>query len=364
MGKFTTANYPELLGVTEVCQISDEEIWKNLLSPITKALLGPIKGVKPPVVLETIAGFFPGDEVSNLNQHKLYGGREEFVRFPYVSNVYETANGLFVVKRDLQKFEVFCWFGDVSRGRGEMILKAGLRDRRFDGSKRANDSALLDYPYDDPIFHRPLSAELKSLELSIYAFMPGSRISHVAGDLDYERFVQQPFRYLSDVETFKHYFDMAWRSNRAPGQYAVPIHDVSGIVLGGFKKLARSAGYDLLEMAPSHYHVARWGLQRGYSFAYRVQQDAFEGLRNGIDRLKRKGLILNRVQESWLPVIQSLRPQEEIPDNLCLGGPVWPQNNIDDQCLWLYKPISRRAHGFIPACFESTLEAGKEENCA
>jgi hypothetical protein len=26
----------------------------------------------------------------------------------------------------------------------------------------------------------------------------------------------------------------------------------------------------------------------------------------------------------------------------------WPQNNVDDECLWLYKPLSAKAHGFIP----------------
>jgi hypothetical protein len=26
----------------------------------------------------------------------------------------------------------------------------------------------------------------------------------------------------------------------------------------------------------------------------------------------------------------------------------WPQNNVDDECLWLYKPLSAKAQGFIP----------------
>lgn len=356
MGKFTSANYPELLGVTAVCQISDEEIWQNLLSPITRALLGPVVRVRPPVVLETVEGLFPGDQASNLNDHKLYGGRDGFVRNPYVCNVYEMANGLVVIKRDGVKFEVFAWYGNVHKGTGEMIFKAALRDRRYDGSARANDSALLDYPYSDPVFHQPLSQELKSVELSIYAYLPGTRISQVAGEMEYERFVQQPFKFIRDPDLFLANFDKAWKSNRAPGQYAVPIHDVSGYVLRGFKKLARKAGYDLLEMAPSHYHVARWGIQGGYRFSYKVQESAFDAIKDGIERLKRRGLVLSRVQQSWVPVLQSL-PEDKIPENLHLGGPVWPQNNIDDQCLWLYKPVSCKAHGFVPEGSEIDLSA-------
>lgn len=367
MSEFTTANYPELLGVTEVCQISDEDIWQNLLSPITRALLGSIVRVRPPAVLETVDGFFAGDQVSNLNNHKLYGGRDGFVRFPYVVNVYETEYGLFVIKRDFVKFEVFCWFGNVAKGAGEMIFKAALRDRRFDGTLRANDSSLLDYPYSDPVFHKPLSRDLKSVELSIYAFMPGSRIVDACGDSQYEQFVKQPFKFVNQADLFSKYFEMVWKSNRAPGQYAVPIPDVSSVVLRGFKKLACQAGYDLLEMAPSHYHVARWGLQGGYSFSYRVQQDAFEALKQGIEHFKKRGVFLTRVQQSWVPVVQSLRPVDRIPYGLYLDGPVWPQNNIDDQCLWLFKPLSKKAQDFVPSCFDDDLtgsEISDSDKCA
>ena len=49
--------------------------------------------------------------------------------------------------------------------------------------------------------------------------------------------------------------------------------------------------------------------------------------------------------------------EDKIPENLSLGGPVWPQNNIDDQCLWLYKPVSCKAHGFVPEGYEIDLSA-------
>lgn len=355
MGKFTQADYHSMLGVTSISQVSDEVIWQNLLSPITRALLGPIVKARSPAVLESIKGLFDGDEASNLNDHKLYGGQDGFVRFPYVVNVYETRYGLFIVKRDLRKFEVFAWIGNVLKGHGEMIFKAGLRDRRFDGSKSANDSALLDYTYDDPLLHQPLSRELNSVEFSIYAFMPGSRIIDVCGDQNYEDFVRQPFALIKDPDQFLKYFNMVWKSNRAPGQYAVTIPDVSSVVLRGFKKIAQDAGYDLLEMAPSHYHVARWGLNGGYGFAYKVQKDAFNALKKGVEKLRSKGIHLSRSQQSWVVVLQSLA-QDRIPAELNLGGAVWPQDNISDQCLWLYRSLSKQAHDFVPECFNHDLK--------
>lgn len=355
MSKFTTANYHELLGVSPVSQVSDEVIWENLISPITKALLGPILKSRAPQVLDTVDGLFPGDEAKNLNDHKLYGGEDGFVRFPYVHSVYETENGLFIVKRDLVKFEVFCWLGNVKRGRGELIYKAGLRDRRFDGTLRANDSALLDYKYSDPILHRPLSDELSSVEFSIYAYMPGSRIVDATGDDEHERFVTQPYAFLAEPDKFLTHFQVAWKSKRAPGQNAVPIPDVSSVTLRGFKKIAVACGYDLLEMAPSHYHVARWGLQGGYQFAYAEQKKAVDALKRAIEKQSRTGSKLSRTQQSWICVIQSLAPSKLIPSELNLGGPKWPQDNISDQCLWLYKPLSKRAQGFVPPCFNKPL---------
>jgi hypothetical protein len=348
IANFNEANYPELLGVTRVCQISDMDVWHHLVSPMTRGLLGEIVEVRPPRVIESLEGLFPGDHVANLNDHRLFGGQTAFVRFPYVTNFYRTENGAFIVKRDGVKFEVFCWFGEVEKGRGEMILKAGLRDRRFDGTKRANDSALLDYPYDDPVLHRPLSPDLSSVELSIYAFMPGSRITDVISDAEYERFVTQPYTFRNKPDDFLRYFNMAWASKRAPGQQAAPIPDVAPFTLRGFQKIAELQGYDFCEMAPSHYHVARWGLGGGYLFRDPEQQATFTAFSDGLERIRAKGLPLTRTQQSWVCVAQSLEPQSRIPAELQLNGPQWPQDNIGPKVLWLYKPLSERARAFKP----------------
>lgn len=348
MLKFTVANYPELLGFTKVCQVSDEDIWQHLVSPMTKGLLGNIVEIRPPRVIESLEGLFPGDHVANLNDHRLFGGQPGFVRFPYVTNFCKTENGAFIVKRDGVKFEVFCWFGEVEKGRGEMILKAGLRDRRFDGTKRANDSALLDYPYDDPILHRPLSPDFSSVELSIYAFMPGSRVIDVISDTEYERFVTQPYTFKDKPQEFLKYFNMAWSSKRAPGQQAAPIPDVAPFVLRGFQRIAEDLGYDFLEMAPSHYHVARWGLGGDYLFRDPEQEATFNAFSDGLERIRASGTPLTRSQQSWVCVVQSLAAQDLIPPVLRLNGPQWPQDNIGPKVLWLYKPISERVKGFKP----------------
>jgi hypothetical protein len=86
MLKFTVANYPELLGYTKVCQVSDEDIWQHLVSPMTKGLLGDIVEIRPPRVIESLEGLFPGDHAANLNDHRMFGGQRGFVRFPYVTN--------------------------------------------------------------------------------------------------------------------------------------------------------------------------------------------------------------------------------------------------------------------------------------
>ncbi|MBZ0188267.1 MAG: hypothetical protein K8F91_18600 [Candidatus Obscuribacterales bacterium] len=338
--KFSKADYPALLGVTEICRADDRDIWRLLVSPIAKGLLGPIVERIDPTVMETVAGRFPGDEVSNLNDHRLHGGQVGFVRFPYVHNFYRTENGAFIVKRDLVKVEVLCWFGDVLKGKGELILKAALRDRRFDGTSRANDTALLDYRYDDPVLHKRISDKLKSVEISIYAYMPGSRIADIVGDSEFEEFVKYPFRFLDKPEQFLKHFETVWKSKRAPGQFAFPIPDVANGVLAGFCAIARKCGYDIIEAAPSHYHVCRWLQAYGYGFRYAYDGSTFQALTSGLEAVRKAGHPLTRAQQSWVCVVQSLKPVELVPEHLRLGGPVWPQDNISDRCLWLYRPIS------------------------
>lgn len=348
MSKFSEFDVAEMLGITPISQISDKDIWRYLVTPMIKGLLGPVVRTEPPRVMETTKGMFPGDEATNLNDHRLYGGQSGYVRYPYIYSSYKTEYGALIIKRDFVKVEVIAWQGDVDKGKGEMIFKAGLRDRRFDGTRRADDCALVDYSYADPVLHKQLApGELKSVELSIYGFTPGSRVLDVTGEDEYENFVRNPFTFLDRPDLFRQYFDRAWKSKRAPGQVSSPIADVSKLVASALERLARAKGYDVVEGAASHYHVGRWLLSEGYQFFDATQAKTFKDFSDGLERIRAAGQPLNRIQQSWVCVVQSLRPVEKIPAGLFLDGPIWPQDNISNDCLWLFKPISDKGKAYF-----------------
>lgn len=347
MPKFKSFNVATMLGFTPIARVTDAEVWSHLITPTIRGLLGPIVSVRGPEVVETVQGFFPGDEVSNLNNHLLYGGQSGYLRFPYINTMYRTTDGALVIKRDALKIKALAWQGDVEKGRAQLIYKVALRDRRFDGTKRGNDCSLLEFEMDDPKLNPPLPYG-QGVELSIYGFLPGSKITDVYGNVDYENFIANPYRFVDRPELFLEYFRIAWNANRAPGQVAAPIPDVSKLVIKGLEHLSSKYGYDFLENAPSHYHVAMWGLSLKYRFAYQREADAVGALMKGIAALKARGVKMNRPQESWAVAVQSL-PPEHIPAELNLGGPVWPQNNIDQQNLWMYKPLNEKAAQVLTA---------------
>jgi hypothetical protein len=340
---FNRYDVAELLGITPICKISDEELWTDVVTPMTKGLIGSIVFSEAPRVIETTAGLFPGDDVSNLNDHRLYGGKSGFIRVPYIRTFYKTEHGAFIVKRDGVKVQFFCWSGDLEKGKGELVLKVSLRDRRFDGTLRANDTALLDYRYSDPITHKPLAGGLKAVELSVYSYLPGSSVSDVTGEADYEQFIKNPFTFLAAPEQFIAFFQRAWKAKRSPGQHYAAVADVSKRVLPALEAIAKRIGYDAIEASPSHYHVARWFMSAGFRFSDAVQAKTFGEFSNGLESIRQKGTPLTRQQQSWVCVIQHLRPSELIPPSLNLNGPLWPQTNLDNACLWMNKPLSDKA---------------------
>lgn len=345
MPKFKRYDLAGLLGLTPLARVTDAEVWSHLLTPNVKSLLGNVVSVRGPELVETVQGFFPGDEVSNLNDHRLYGGKTGFIRFPYLNTMYRTEYGALVIKRDPVKIKVLGWFGDVEKGRAQLIYKTALRDRRYDGTLKANDTSLLEFPFDDPKLNAPLPAG-KGCELSIYGFLPGSKITDVIGDIDYENFIANPYTFVDRPDKFLEFFDRAWHANRAPGQVAAPIPDVSKLVIQGLEHISTKYGYDFLENAPSHYHVAMWGVAMKYRFTFERDAKALAALQQVLAKLKADGVKLNRVQESWVVALQSL-PVDRIPAHLYLGGPVWPQNNIDQQNLWMHKPLNEKAAKLI-----------------
>lgn len=346
MLKSKPVNVAEMLGLTRISRVTDMDVWKHLLTPTVKGMLGPVTKVGEPIVMETIAGHFPGDEAANLNGHLLYG-QTGYVRYPYISVCHRTAYGALVIKRDLRKLMATAWSGDVDSGKADIIHMAAMRDRRFDGSIAANDTALLSFPYDHPRHSQRLHPELSTVELSIYSFFPDSRFSDTT-DKELEKFVENPYKFLDRPEYFLQQFDRVWNTKRHPGQTAAPLRDVSKLVLPGFEVVARKYGYDAMEAAASHYHVVMWLLSNGFRYSYRADQETMSQFAAGMKKIRDAGHPLTRTQQSWVCVLQSLRPEEKIPEHLRLAGPVWPQTNIDQQSLWVNKPLTEKALQLVP----------------
>ncbi|MBX3152747.1 hypothetical protein KF728_21495 [Candidatus Obscuribacterales bacterium] len=337
------------LGAAPLASLSDSAIWEVAVSPMVKGFLGS-RGEGFSKVFETTEGLFPGDSLSNLNGWSV-NGDETAIRNPVVGHYYRTANGAFIVKRDHVKIKAFAWFGDVLGGKpGELIFSWALRDRRFDGTKRANDTALLDFPYDEwhnaPLLMNGKQLDATSAETSLYSYLPGTGIAKACGDQEFEDFVASPYRYVDKPDVFLRLFEIAWRSERYPGQVSVPIPDVGKLAHASWDKLATRCGYDFLETAPSHLHVYGWNCAKGYACNNKEQQAVIADFQARAAKLKATGFKLSRLQESWLFVIQSL-PAECIPAPLHLGSGKWMQNNIDQNNLWLYKPLSEKAKQLI-----------------
>jgi len=348
--KFQSPNIPELLGVTSIALVTDEDIWNRLVSPQVKAFLGEIQSHQI-TVRETTNGDFGGDEVSNLNDHRLYGGKTGYVRFPYINALYRTTNGALVIKRDGVKFKVLAFIGNIEKGEADLIFRVSLRDRRYDGTLRANDTALLDFPYDDPINHTlqipGLVPNASSVELSVYGFMPGSRILETCGDKALEDFVRSPYSFVGKPKTFLRQLKKIWKSKRSPGQFGNPVPDVSKHVPAVVEAMAAERGYDYMENACSHYHVAKWAESLKYRYSDPKCAETLAQFAAGLKRIKESGVKLTRPQESWVVAVQSL-PKEFIPKGFDMGGPVWPQDNIGAANLWTWKPMSERAKAAHP----------------
>jgi hypothetical protein len=327
-----------------ITDLSTEEIWERLVTPMTKEIVGNILSVKSQV-MQTIEGLFPGDEMHNLNNHMLFGGQIGFVRHPYVHTFCRTEYGAFIVKRDYNKVEAFCWHGDVLKGKGKLVFKVGFRDNRFDGTVYANDTSLLDFPYDDARYSPVLGAEVKTVELSVYSFQPGhsgstsSSLLMPKTETDFQSFMMNPFRFLDRPHQYKTLFRRAWTTGRAPGQVTLPIEDFSHLVLTTCHEFVASRGYDAVLMATSHYHVCRWGMRNGYEIVEPDVAKTVGELTDGLEKIRKSGKHLTRAQESWVCAVQSLR-RKDIPRGLNLGGPTWPQDNITQKSLWMANPLN------------------------
>lgn len=337
-----------LIGPSPLVKATDELILTHMVSPQIKALLGAAIGGKVEL-RETQAGLFPGDEVSNLNGHVIVGSNgEKLVRCPYIVSLYEHKNGCLIIKRDFVKVKVFAWLGDWKSGRAELILSTALRDRRYDGTKRANDSSLLDYPYDHPELSKRLvidgkTADLVTAETSLYSYFPGSSIAKSGGGKQLDEFIAKPFTFIDRPQLFMRLFKRAWKLDRFPGQNSIPIPDVGKLAHAGWEAVANACGIDALETNPSHYHVTLWNMAKGYRFSYAEQEANINAYKAGIQKLKDNGVKLTRAQEAWICVLNNLKQRDLIPEHLRMDVPKWIQTNLDQESIWLVKPLSEKA---------------------
>lgn len=358
----STGSIAEMLGYTPIAAVPDQVIWDLAVSPMVKATLGKL-GDGVVFTRDTVEGDFPGDEVFNLNRHQIKGDADrEKVRFPYLCSRYRTEYGLFIIKRDGVKIEASGWFGNPEKGRLEMIYRFGLRDRRYDGTPRANDSCLVAFPYDHPENHRVFEiegkpADLSSLETSLYSFYPGTRLGVSLGEPELEKFVGKPLTFVDKPDLFMEHFRRVWAMGRFPGQIGATFPDVGKLGHKSFDDIARYAGYDMVETCPSHLHVVRWNLNDGYSFVYPEQEAVYRDIEAALASFS--GQKLSPPQQAWLCYLQCLKA-ESLPEDfasLHFGIP-WPHQPVapDYRYLWLVKPLSDKARGLIS---EKESEKGK-----
>lgn len=336
------------LGVQPIVMVDDNEIWRRLISPITKTILGKIKEATPTVtVIDTVQGEFPGDEVSNLNEHRINGEGAKRIRFPYLKSTYHTERGKLIIKRDQTKFVVLGWFGKPGReGHGQLIYKVAFRDRCFDGTPYANDCSLQDFPRHDPVLHKRMDVDALTVELSTYGFLPGSRVKDYLNEDEYEDFIAKPFKFVEQPEVFLKYFERAFKSALSPGQIAAPIPDMAAFMGPNVDRIALARGYEIAEGAASHYHVCRWGQTFGWRVTDPDKAAVIVQLTAELARLREKGVRLTRSQESWVCVLQSL-PRKYIPNELYLGGVTWQHDGLNKNYLWMHKALSERTKGLL-----------------
>jgi hypothetical protein len=361
--KYAQYDLGDLLGFTEITKIKDSQIWKHMVIPSIANELGPVRQVVGPLVIEHSRPLFAGDEidrVTNLNNHKLYGGKSGYIRNPYVATVYHTEKGALCIKRDGVKLEVFAFHGDVVLdapanlvkpkakplvgGKAELIYKIGLRDRRYDGTKKANDCSLMEYPYDDYRLNKPLPNRVKSLEVSTYNFKVGTKLGITSGGNKFRQFIEQPYAFVDNPEKFLEYFWKVWTTTVCPGQVGESYPDMARYIAPNLEALARKAKYDFLEGGASYYHVMLWMKNIGYRIRYSEHSQIVDKLRHFFKTASFEGKPLTRSQQSWVCVLQSL-PRQYIPDELFVEGAVWPQTCLDhDQTnIWGFKPLHEKA---------------------
>lgn len=318
-------------------RVSNKYIWQNILTPTVRGFLGePVS--EHVETLTTAKGLISWDIAANVSGKLDQDGN---LFYPYSYSLVRTTFGALVIKRDKRKLLISAWMGNVfkSEVKSELIFKVALRDRKYDGTPQANDSSLLDFPHQG-VENRIVDPKKTYAEVSVYGFIPHSKLYGFEIDKVFRRFLKHPFAFVDQPELFLKLFALAMLVKRAPGQGRQAIPDVSALLGDKMEALAVKLGFDYMSASCSHYHVYKWARSRGYVFDNDKYKDILEKFDQEISKLRHSGIPIERWQESWLCVLQNL-PKDKIPRELKLDESLyWPQTNLpDSENIWLSKAM-------------------------
>ena len=324
-------------------QITDRHVLEHLLHGDVFALLGGrdegrLIAAETVQVTEHDGGLFPGD-----GEH--HAGRVHVRRYAY-------PRGLVTIKRNHNSLKIHVHRGSLDRPEAlREMVKFKIRDRRYDGSTRANDSPLTDWVYhgatDAPHPH--------AVELSIYSRDPRRYHGDVTGDHATAEFLAEPFS-LAGSEDFlpawRRAFEHAGQAPLFPGQVAPSLPGAAQHFTVGVEALLAHLGYQRIDNLPSHWNVVHYLKKVGYEVPRAEDQQALADLRAALDhvnaaRAERGEPALTRSQEAWVVLLQSpaFRGKGVPPPDLDLGGkayPLWLEDDGTARNIWMSKSIQGR----------------------
>ena len=324
-------------------RITDRHVLEHLLHDDVFALLGGrdegrLVTAETVQVAEHDGGMFPGD-----GEH--HAGRVHVRRYAY-------PKGVVTIKRNHNALKIHVHRGSLDRPDAlREMVKFKIRDRRYDGSPKANDSPLTDWVYhgatDAPHPH--------AVELSIYSRDPRRYHGDVTGDHATGEFLAEPFS-LAGPEGFlpawRQAFERAGEEPLFPGQVAPSLPGAAQHFTGGVEALLAHMGYQRIDNLPSHWNVVHYLRKVGYEVPRTEDRQALAELRESLDhvnaaRAERGEPALTRAQEAWVVLLQSpaFRGKGVPPPDLDLGGrtyPLWLEDDGTARNIWMSKSIEGR----------------------
>ncbi len=323
-------------------RLTDRHVLEHLLHDDVLALLGGrdegrLVGIETVHVSEHDPGLFPGD-----GEH--HSGRVHVRRYAY-------PHGVVTIKRNHNALKIHVHRGSLDRPEGlRELVKFKIRDRRYDGSERANQSPLTDWVYhgqtDEPHPH--------AVELSIYSRDPRHYHGDVTGDHAMAEFLAEPFSLAGSEDflpTWRRAFELAGKTSLFPGQVAPSLPGAAQHFTVGVEPLLAQLGYQRIDNLPSHWNVVHYLKKIGYEVPRAEDRQALADLREALDHLSaarnaRGEPALTRAQESWVVLLQSpaFRGNGVPPPDFDLGGktyPLWLEDDGTARNIWMTKPVSQ-----------------------